>query len=1140
MTAGDAPDNDPLTATFLKNSLQKTIMRPLKGLFAFLLIGVAFFPGELRGNHLYGGEITWDCAGGGDHEFHLTLYRDCDGSSAPSSAQLDVYRHPSLNSIPLSFDSISDISPECKEVSGGSSAIECSSGGNGAVQAVHFSSSPTSLSGTPPNDGWVFAWSGQTRSGGPSNYINPDSKGITIRSVMYGTGSGVSPCADASPRFEEPPVTIVCKEGAVNWQNFAIDPDTDSISYSWGQPLDKVNGSSFDPPSDPAQIPFSGSYTFDQPLPGIGAGTGSASDQLDPSTGELALQNPSQGEYGYVVKVSSYRDGEKTAEVFRESGLVIADCSNNSSPTIEAPFAGSFSDTFQVGQNVSFPIRAFDTEDLQDGSPQTVHLDVGGVAFGQNYNDPGAGCPEPPCATLSNAPTVSSTDTVQTSFDWDLDCSHLSEPGDQGAGAYKTYLFSVEARDDHCSVPGRTQRTIRITVENEDPVPAPELNCVSHQGSDVELSWTPPSGSFPSFQGYVIFKADDENGPYTPIDTIAPLGSSAYTDAGAAADPDAFYFIRSLSGCQGKLLSSSSDTLQRLDLDVTDPSNGTAVLEWNELATSSNPPNPGTGYYRILKEHPMGTWTLIDSVPYGTTEYLDTIMVCSDSLSYRIEVADHDRGCISASNIDGGNFSDVLAPAVPEINNVSVDTSIGKATIDWDPVPQSDTRGYLVLQIIGNNEYVIDTVWGRTNTFYTYMGSNAPINSEHFAIAAFDSCYSGSPPRPNTSTRGIIHNTMNLKGDVDRCNRRVDMTWNPYRNWESGVKEYRVYFLESGRSPQYIGKNSAEMDTGMSHHEVPMNESFCYVVEAVANDGTTALSDKECFYVDFPEPPSYHYLSSASVLPGNEGIEVRSLVDSLAEAPLFRLERVGPNGGFEELGTYPHNGGPEFSITDTAVDPTEGSFSYRVTALDSCRNEILSSNLGKSIHLKADATREPPLNVLQWTSYGDWEGDVSGYEIHRIDREKGVDMLLDVVSPQKRSYEDDVREDVEDENGRYCYYVKALETDNPRDRNEVARSNEACAFQEPYVWIPNAYMVNGTSEDFKPVTGHVLEEGYRMSIYDRWGQRIFETEDPEEGWKGRVNGKELAPEGVYVYHIMFRTSYGKRIEKRGGVTLLHR
>jgi gliding motility-associated-like protein len=40
---------------------------------------------------------------------------------------------------------------------------------------------------------------------------------------------------------------------------------------------------------------------------------------------------------------------------------------------------------------------------------------------------------------------------------------------------------------------------------------------------------------------------------------------------------------------------------------------------------------------------------------------------------------------------------------------------------------------------------------------------------------------------------------------------------------------------------------------------------------------------------------------------------------------------------------------------------------------------------------------------------------------------------------------------------------------------------------------------------------------FRLQIFNRWGERIFETEDPSVGWNGNdINGKQL-PSSTYYY-----------------------
>jgi gliding motility-associated-like protein len=72
---------------------------------------------------------------------------------------------------------------------------------------------------------------------------------------------------------------------------------------------------------------------------------------------------------------------------------------------------------------------------------------------------------------------------------------------------------------------------------------------------------------------------------------------------------------------------------------------------------------------------------------------------------------------------------------------------------------------------------------------------------------------------------------------------------------------------------------------------------------------------------------------------------------------------------------------------------------------------------------------------------------------------------------------------------------------------------------------------------FKPVHSYVNAEEYVFSIFDRWGSRVFYTNDITEGWDGSFNGKMATP-GVYTYIITYRIDKKNVFKKQGRVTLI--
>jgi gliding motility-associated-like protein len=81
---------------------------------------------------------------------------------------------------------------------------------------------------------------------------------------------------------------------------------------------------------------------------------------------------------------------------------------------------------------------------------------------------------------------------------------------------------------------------------------------------------------------------------------------------------------------------------------------------------------------------------------------------------------------------------------------------------------------------------------------------------------------------------------------------------------------------------------------------------------------------------------------------------------------------------------------------------------------------------------------------------------------------------------------------------------------------------------------PNAF--SPTSGDFKIVKRGIATLQY-FRIYNRWGNKVFETTNIDKGWDGTFNGV-AQPLGVYVYSIDATTSTGRPFRKNGNVTLL--
>jgi gliding motility-associated-like protein len=87
------------------------------------------------------------------------------------------------------------------------------------------------------------------------------------------------------------------------------------------------------------------------------------------------------------------------------------------------------------------------------------------------------------------------------------------------------------------------------------------------------------------------------------------------------------------------------------------------------------------------------------------------------------------------------------------------------------------------------------------------------------------------------------------------------------------------------------------------------------------------------------------------------------------------------------------------------------------------------------------------------------------------------------------------------------------------------------------IFVPNAFSPNGDNiNDFLYVYGNCIIS-LDFKIYDRWGNQVFETNDPAKGWDGKYNGQPLNS-GVYDYTIIAIQSNGITTDQKGSITLV--
>jgi gliding motility-associated-like protein len=96
---------------------------------------------------------------------------------------------------------------------------------------------------------------------------------------------------------------------------------------------------------------------------------------------------------------------------------------------------------------------------------------------------------------------------------------------------------------------------------------------------------------------------------------------------------------------------------------------------------------------------------------------------------------------------------------------------------------------------------------------------------------------------------------------------------------------------------------------------------------------------------------------------------------------------------------------------------------------------------------------------------------------------------------------------------------------------------QVSALVVPAVDVPNAFTPQSGDINSKIFVKGFGISKMRFIIWNRWGQKVFETNDKNIGWDGKFNGA-LQPMDVYAYTLDVEFFDGKRASKKGDITLI--
>lgn len=659
-----------------------------------------------------------------------------------------------------------------------------------------------------------------------------------------------------------------------------------------------------------------------------------------------------------------------------------------------------------------------------------------------------------------------------------------------------------------------------VSFAQPDP---PSLRCISvEDNGNVTLTWIAPSDTGTSFGGYHIYFASGINGPYSAADSIFSYTTTTFTVTSVNANNSTLYFyIRTREGCCINY-SASSDTLRSIRMIVTPLSNERVRLTWNRIHTPSLPTTSSNS--AVSKEITPGTFSIFRNTPDTTTT--DTNYFCNRFINYRVTVADL-SGCVSRSSIDGELFRDTKGPSQTSVDTVSIDPITGHVTVSWLPDSSLDTQGYVIYQFNGTSYDSIGAVSGINTLSFINTLTNSANSPETYTVAAFDSC-------KNLGPLAINHTTIWLKAEVKKCEAIAELDWTNYAGMSGGVQRYEIWIKDQTGVWTLEALTPSNINSYVKNLTQP-GATYDFLIRAVSNQGLSSSSNLITVTADILQQPQFIYIRSASVT--GSGVEITCYADPAGDVQAYLLYSSKTlSGNYSLVGSQGYTPNPNIVFTDAFAAADEGPVYYKVTALDSCGKEFIVSNIAATVFLTASESGEF-ISDLKWTNYLGWQNAAGSYKIYRVTNGVIDPLPVNSVGGDTLNFEEDISETAGG-NSDVCYVVLAMEDSvNQFGFSDSAWSNIACVPLPAISYIPNAFTPEGLNPVFRPVVLFENPEQYSFRVFNRWGQVVYETNLPNEGWKGDFNGTD-SPTGVYAWQLIFRGMNRKEYSKSGTVTLI--
>jgi hypothetical protein len=456
--------------------------------------------------------------------------------------------------------------------------------------------------------------------------LNMEESGLTVFYTESSITISEGHC-DSSPHLTVPPVDRACSGVAYYHNPGTVDPDDDSLSFSFVAPQSDLNtiAKGYLYPHEPkfysvAGIPYNQGNENNNGPPGF---------NIDPIDGTMVWDAPgAAGQYAFAIKVISWRYHPVDSAWFmtgfsiRDMMVVVEECVNNK-PDIITP-----SDLCVIaGTAVVFDVPATDP----DSHPVSIE------AFSEAFS-----LSESPAEILPTGTPLQSTaapyDTASLQFRWQTNCLHAkaqpynivfkvtdSPPAGPRLVRFKTVSIKVIAPPPEIESVNLNPVTKNVTLEWKD-YPCENVEGIQIWRRVAQYDYNQPecNTGMPYFLRYILL-------------TTLPGEATTYTDSDLSIGVQYCYRIVALNGNNKISSRISLDTclipkpveapvITNVSVIETDELAGSVEIRWTSPFDIDKNQYPPPYMYKVFRSTGFrgGNFTEITESPISDTVYIDT------------------------------------------------------------------------------------------------------------------------------------------------------------------------------------------------------------------------------------------------------------------------------------------------------------------------------------------------------------------------------------------------------------------------------------------------------------------------------------------------------------------------------------